>query len=306
MDVLLVFMPVVIGMVLGFFCKKKQIVTSEGLAGINALITKILLPAVLFRAMATISYSADNLVLFFVMLIAMIITYGLGFWCKRFMGEYQTYTPWLISVVENGMMGFALFALLAGNDNLHYIAAVDMGNTVFANSVYLGTLVAVSSGVFSMKKTIKLMFTAPAFLGTIIGIFFGITGLYEKLYATNVGLLIDELLQFVAGPLTFLVLFAVGYKFDIYKGLLTPVLKTIAIRVLIMIVLFIAARFVVFQFMAYDKYLDAALTLTFALPASFVVPVFTKEEKDNAYASTTLSLYMILTLIVYVVLAATL
>lgn len=306
MDVLLVFTPVVLGMVLGFFCKKRQIVTSEGLAGINALITKILLPAVLFRAMATISYSADNLLLFFVMLIAMILMYGLGFLSKRFMGEYQTYTPWLISVVENGMLGFALFSLLAGSENLKYIAAVDMGNTVFANSVYLGTLVAVSNGVFSMKKTVKLMFTAPAFLGTIIGILFGITGWYEQLYATNVGLLIDELLQFVSEPLTFLVLFAVGYKFDVFKGLMAPVLKTIGIRLVAMVILFVACRFVVFSFMEYNKLLDAALTLTFALPASLVVPVFTKKDKDNAYASTTLSLYMIITLIVYVILAATL
>lgn len=306
MDVLLVFTPVVLGMVLGFFCKKRQIVTSEGLAGINALITKILLPAVLFRAMATISYSADNLLLFFVMLIAMILMYGLGFLSKRFMGEYQTYTPWLISAVENGMLGFALFSLLAGSENLKYIAAVDMGNTVFANSVYLGTLVAVSNGVFSMKKTVKLMFTAPAFLGTIIGILFGITGWYEQLYATNVGLLIDELLQFVSEPLTFLVLFAVGYKFDVFKGLMAPVLKTIGIRLVAMVILFVACRFVVFSFMEYNKLLDAALTLTFALPASLVVPVFTKKDKDNAYASTTLSLYMIITLIVYVILAATL
>lgn len=304
MSVLMVFLPVVVAMALGYFCKRKQIVTSEGLAGINALITNILLPVVLFRAMATISYSADNLVLFLAMFVAMAVSYGLGFAFRRFMGDYKMFTPWMLSCVENGMLGFSLYALLVGSDSLHYIAAVDMGNAVFANSIYLGTISVASGGQFRLKETVKNMFTIPAFLGTLIGIAFGITGLYAGLLEYEAGALLDTLLSFISEPLTFLVLFAVGYKFTVYRELMAPVLKTIGIRIAIMAVLFLAVRSVVFLCMDYDRLLDVALTLTFALPASMVVPIYTKTDKDNAYASTTLSLYMIITIIVFVLLAA--
>ena len=46
-------LPVILTFLLGAFCRRRQIVKPEGLAGVRALVSSILLPVVLFNAFFT-------------------------------------------------------------------------------------------------------------------------------------------------------------------------------------------------------------------------------------------------------------
>ena len=50
-------LPVILTFLLGAFCRRRQIVKPEGLAGVRALVSSILLPVVLFNAFFTAEYS---------------------------------------------------------------------------------------------------------------------------------------------------------------------------------------------------------------------------------------------------------
>ena len=62
--------------------------------------------------------------------------------------------------------------------------------------------------------------------------------------------------------------------------------------------------FVVFRFVPYDRVLLFSILLLFFLPPSFAVPMFSKLKGYEEYISTTISFYTIITLLIFIVMAA--
>lgn len=71
-----------------------------------------------------------------------------------------------------------------------------------------------------------------------------------------------------------------------------------------MAVLLAVASFVIFSLTPFDKDLQLALMLIFALPAPFVIPLFADVGKDGQYVSTTLSMDTLLAIVLFVAIAA--
>ena len=93
-------------------CRKKQYIDHKGLAGLKGLIGNITLPAVLFNAFLTASYSMRVLLVFAVVYVGFGIALGFGFLTRRFVKPYDRFMPFLLSSAEGGMLGYALFALI--------------------------------------------------------------------------------------------------------------------------------------------------------------------------------------------------
>ena len=62
--------------------------------------------------------------------------------------------------------------------------------------------------------------------------------------------------------------------------------------------------FIVFRFVPYDRVLLFSILLLFLLPPSFAVPMFSKLEGYEEYISTTISFCTIITLLIFIVMAA--
>lgn len=296
-------LPILVTLALGYLCCRMQLIPKEAIAGIKKLITHILLPVVIFNALSTIYYSLDLLVIFLTLFIGTGVQLLFGFFgAKKALGEYGTFTPFLIAGSEVGMLGYALFALLAGQQNIHYMASLDLGNGLFLNLISLGLLSVASGEKMSIKQTAMTILKQPTFIGTILGVIVGASGLAAALHQSAVSGIYTSLVGFLTAPISVLVLFSVGYECKMHVSILKPALKVIGLRIVASgIMLFLAYR-VIFSFLSYDPTLAMALVLFFALPASMIVPMFTKSDADNQYTSTTLSLYLIVTMVVFAIL----
>lgn len=295
--------PVLLMFGLGWLCNKKQIFNTQGLTGIKALVGNVLLPVVLFNAFFTAEYSGTIALTFAVVYVSCALGLAAGFLLKRFVKPYDKYMPFLLTDFEGGMLGYALFGLLyAGQTRV--FAMVDIGQTLAAYTVFLITLQAASTGKTNPKVLAKSALTNPAFIGTLLGVVLGASGVGTWVLSSPVGTLVSETISFVTTPVSGLILVIVGYELNFRRQLLKPVLLTVLLRILVMAVLLVLGSLVIFSIIPFSKPLFVALMLAYSLPAPFIIPLFADVGKDGEYISTALSMETIASIILFIGIAA--
>ena len=120
MEVLEIVLPVLAMIILGILCRKWKLLDQSGVNNMKTLVTNIMLPVAIFHALATAEYSGKIGILVLIMFVMLLISFGAGFWMKRFMDEpYKKYLPFLICIYEGGMMAYPLYTSLCGSEIFH-------------------------------------------------------------------------------------------------------------------------------------------------------------------------------------------
>ena len=177
MEVLEIVLPVLAMIILGILCRKWKLLDQSGVNNMKTLVTNIMLPVAIFHALATAEYSGKIGILVLIMFVMLLISFGAGFWMKRFMDEpYKKYLPFLVCIYEGGMMAYPLYTSLCGSENLSQIAVLDIAGLLFGFSVYMGMLGQTENGEkINAKSLFYSALRTPAFIGTVLGIIAGLT-----------------------------------------------------------------------------------------------------------------------------------
>ena len=131
-------LPIVVMLGLGTVCRRKNVFDMKGLAGLKAVVGDICLPVVLFNAFFTASYSPAVALIFVLVYAGYALALGLGFGLRGLAAPHGKFFPFLLASAEGGMLGYALYGVLMGEQS--GFAAVDLGQTVFAYTAFLGFL----------------------------------------------------------------------------------------------------------------------------------------------------------------------
>lgn len=303
-QILSMVLPVLVMILLGRLCAVRGILNDERHAGLKAIIGDILLPAVLFRAFFTAQYGGKLLLVFALVFLGCLLALLAGYALRRFVTPYGRYMPLLMTSFEGGMLGYALFALLAGQEQTATYAVVDIGQTMFAYTVFLAALKSAEGGRVSPRAMLANMLANKACIGMLLGIVLGALGVYRAIAPTALGTVLMSLISFITAPTSALILLVVGYQLRVSKKLMKPVAVTLALRLLVMAVIFGLVSLVLFAIIPYDKLLLLALMLQYTLPAPFIIPLFADLGADGEYVSTTLSLGTVLSVVLFVFVAA--
>lgn len=304
LSILEMVLPVLLVIALGYVCKSWQWFDAGGLRGIKAVVGKITLPVVLFNAFFTADYSGRTLVTFLAVYISLGAALALGFWLRRFNPRFGKFMPFLVTGFEGGMLGYALFGLLYGASQTHVFAMADIGQTVFAYTVFMSTLEVVNGQKPSVRAAAKNMLTNPASVGMLLGIALGLLGVGKWVAASGIGPLVGSLISFLTAPTAVLILLMVGYELSFNRAIMKPVMLTALLRLLVMGALCAVCALVVFAITPYDKQLLVALMLGFTLPAPFIIPLYADVTGHGEYISTTLSVSTLLSVAAFVGIAA--
>lgn len=302
-QILTMVLPVLVMIVLGRVCAVTGVLNDEQHAGIKNIIGNILLPVVLFQAFYTADYGARMLLVFVLVFVGYGIALAAGYALRRFVRPYDRFMPLLLTSSEGGMLGYALFGLLCGADQTKTYAMVDIGQTMFAYTVFLTALKAAGGEKMTPRFIAKTMLTNKACIGMLLGIILGVLGVNKALKATAVGEVLSALLSFITAPTSALILIVIGYQLHASKELLRPVLTTMGLRLCVLGAICAAICAILFAIIPYDKQLLLALILQYTLPAAFIIPLFADLGKNAEYVSTTLSLGTVLSVVLYFFLA---
>ena len=303
-QILSMVLPVLTMILLGRLCATKGILNDERHAGLKAIIGDILLPVVLFNAFFTAQYDGKLLLVFVMVFSSCLAALLAGYALKKFVKPYDRYMPLLMTSFEGGMLGYALYALVAGQDQTAIYAMVDIGQTMFAYTVFLAALKSAEGGRMSPKAMVSNMVHNKACIGMTTGIVLGALGVHKAIAPTAFGAVLTQLISFITAPTSALILLVVGYQLNFSKKLMKPVAITLLLRTVVMAAIFGLVSLVLFAIIPYDKLLMLALMLQYTLPAPFIIPLFADLKEDGEYVSTSLSMGTLLSVVLFVFVAA--
>ncbi len=294
--------PVLGMMLLGMLLRKGSLLSREGIDNIKFLVSRIMLPVAIFHALATADYGMETLYIILIMLAADVLTFLVGFAVRPLVQKkYQKYLPYLVSLYEGGMLAYPLFSNLAGADQLSHIAMVDIAGLLFGFSIYMGMLQQMESGeAVSARALAVSALHSPAFIATVLGVLFGMSGLIKALLTIPAGAVYTSMESIVTAPLNALILLAVGYDLTPDRERLSASLRAILIRVVIQG----TAIFAVLSAMTYlihaDSVTKLAALIYMSVPTTFSMQTYIKDDDGSRYVATANSLYCLVTIIVYI------
>jgi hypothetical protein len=291
-------LPVFLMLGIGYICKAKQIFDYNGLLGLKSFISNVTLPVVLFNAFLNANYNIKTVVLFVLIYVGYLFAIGMGFVLRKAIKGSSTFMPFLLASAEGGMLGYALYGLITGSQT--GFAAVDLGQTVFAYTAFLALLKTTDGEQVTAGGLLKNMFSNKCFLGMLLGIILGATGIGGLVLSSAAGGVVTSVISMITGPTSAIVLVVVGYELNMEKSLMKKVFTTIALRLVIMVALLAAVSAVITSIFGYDKDVIVALMVLYSLPAPFIIPMFADLGDDSEYVSTTLSVNTIITMILFV------
>lgn len=305
MNVLQIVMPVLVMIILGMLCRKWKILTGEGVANMKVLVTNVMLPVAIFHALATAEYNKETGILILIMLVMLIVSFSLGFVLKPFLkGKYQRYLPFMVSVYEGGLMAYPLYTSLCGSENLSHVAVLDIAGLLFGFSIYMGMLGQVEDGgKIDVKKLFSSAIRTPAFIASVLGIIAGLSKIIIILLDSPFGGVYQSVENILTTSVTAIILLVVGYSMELNANLLKPCITTILIRMILQGVMMAGVLFAVYSLVGDSQIVNLAIITYMSSPATFSMQTFMKDEEGSAYVSTTNSMYCLVSILVYIILA---
>ncbi len=302
MDTLRTVLPVLLMLFLGAFCRRKAIISREGIQALKTVAVQIALPAVLLHTFAVTQYTFRDVMIPLIMFAVCVAAWLLGKALGPRLGMKSPFVPYLTTGFEAGMLGYALFTLLYGSERIPSFARIDLGQVLFVFTLYKILLSRSEGKQIAAKTLVREMVSSPIILAIAAGVLLGATGLYQALIPSGVSALVDACTIFVSAPAAALILLAIGYDLVFDDIPWKDALSVVGLRLAIMAVLGTAVFFAL-RLLFPELRSEAAVILMFLLPPPFVLPVFAAGESQRTYVSASLSLSTLVSILGFAILA---
>lgn len=290
-------LPVLVALSLGMLCRKKALLSAEGVAALKKVALDICLPMVLVNAFATMEYTLSSLIIPALMFLLCLVGLGLGRLLARLL-KLEPIAAYLSTGFEAGMLGYALFALLYPQEAASTFAILDPGHTLFVFTIYKACL----SGKADKKALLRDIAMSPVIWGLVAGILLGATGLYGLLADHGLSGTVDALTSYIGAPTGMIILLCIGYDLDLRAIEWKKMSKFIVLRL-------VSVAVMLLLLLAIDRLLlgniihTGAAVLFFLLPPPYVLPIFSDDESQRASLSSAISALTLVTIILFAVMA---
>lgn len=301
-EVLQVVLPVVVTILAGIYIRERKIVSETGIADMKSLLVNLCLPAVIFKTFYSTEFTWSEALLCILMAVIIAAAGLIGIGAKKLLKIDQPFVPYLCTSIEGGMLGFALFILLFGQEELYHLALFDLGNSLIVFLVLLTKLRLRSESHVSAREIAKSLAT-PINFAIAAGLIVSISGFGRVLSASDAGAVLNSVLSLLSAPNGTLILLIVGFGLNLSDVRWGETLKTVAARAVIFAGFGALMYRLVMHLVPGDPLYGYGVIMAFILPPSFIYSVFAKGEREEAYVGAVLAVYTVLTLICYGALA---
>ena len=303
MEVLRTVLPVLAMLMIGMLCRRRKLISREGVNALKSVVVNITLPAVLLKAFATTRYTFMDVMIPLFMFAVCFIAWALGRAAGRALGMTSRFVPFLTTGFEAGMLGYALFNMLYGAARTAEFARIDLGQVLFVFTLYQVLLGLEGREKADMGRLLKEMALSPIIIAIAAGVLLGATGLYQHLVPSGVGGIFDACADFVSAPTSAIILLTIGYDLVLGDIPWASTAKVVGLRFAIMMLLR-TALIALLNLLWPGAGLAAAINVMFILPPPFVLPVFADDADQRVYVSSALSVSTLTAIAGFAVLAA--
>ncbi len=277
-------MPIIILIALGKLMNKKQMMKQSTIDEIKSFIINIALSSVLFIAFVNMELRREYFLVFIMVFITLCIQYILGFLLNRVKWIKHPVVPFITSGCTYGLLGIPLFAALFGIENVGKISILGVGHEFFIWLVFY-TIMRMNLRQERISIGIaKAVIKSPTIISIALGILFNMLGLGEWLRSNPIATGVYTTLEYLANLATPLILIIIGYGLNLEKKYMKESLKLLSIRMLSMLSIGYAVKFLVIdKIMQPDILFNYAYFIFFILPPPLSLSIFigTYSNKEN-------------------------
>ena len=302
MEVLQIVAPIFAAMALGALARRRQLLSEEGNAGLRQFVLNFGLPCVLFNSCLTASFGPESLLSMALVLPLLCLSALWAFRARRKQLPYHN-LPMLFSAQESGMLGIPLFATLFGAGEAYRVGILDMTQALLAIPV-IAVLAAPPMEKPSPAAIVGQVFRSPLLLMALLGLALNLTGAAAALDRAGALAILTAVTDFLAQPVSAVMLFSVGYNFSLGTGARQAVFRVAAIHFVLFGVFCLVIQSALCLVPSTDALTRWAVLLYCFLPGSFIAPGLGRTGEDAALASGVCSVLTVATLAVFCVMAA--
>ena len=297
-----VILPIFATVFLGLLARKKNLITPEGVQGLQQFVMNIGLPCVIFNSVLTAKVGLESLGI-----MAMLFPFMLGvtLWAFRSSKKRFPYRnlPMMFCAQESGMLGIPLFMILFGSAQAYHMAILDLTQAIVTHP----TIAILSSDSGENPKAgqiLKKVFTSPLVVMCLIALALNLSGGGVWLDQIGIGPVITEATGFLGQPVSALMIFSVGYNFSLSEGNRRDIFKLCIVHLLTFAVIGGVLQLGLFLLPNITSTARWAVLLYSFLPASYIAPSLGRTEQEHTVASGVCSLLTVITLIVFCAITA--
>ena len=302
MNALSTLFPVFFMIILGMIARIKNFISPKQKEGANHIVFNVLFPILIFNVLFTAKIKASAILIVLYVLAAFTLAMILGKFISKFTGKEMGHiSPYLLTTCEGGNVALPLYTSIVGVAYASNTVIYDIAGTVIA-FINIPVLVAKkTSGNTSTKELLKTIFTNSFVIAVMLGIVLNVLGVYLLYQSAFIDVYTNTIQQATA-PIVSLILLIIGYNLKINKDTIGSLLKLVGVRISFYI-LVIAGFFIFFPHLMADKIYMMGVLIYFMCPTGFAMPMLIspiyKGEEDEDFVAAFISLFMIITLIVY-------
>lgn len=301
-SVMQIVLPVIVMLLIGVLARKRQFITDKGIEDMKSLLTNVCIPAVMFNTFYNARFDSSAGILVLSMAVFTIAAWLLGFVFQKLFRIPQPLAPYFCTSLEGGMMGYALFILLFGQENLYHMALLDLGNALVVFPFFLTKLRMRENAAGPSRSPLRELAT-PINITIACGLAVNLLGLGSRLASSSIGPVVDATLSFLSGPMSALILLIVGYGLVFENIQWSETFRTILARMIIFAAFGIAFYFMISRFYPNEPIVGYSVIMAFILPPTFMYSVVVKDAKESAYVGSVLVVYTLLSLAAFGILS---
>ena len=294
--------PILVCIGLGFLARKKELLTPEQTGGIQQFVLKFCIPPVLFNSCLEAQIGPQSLTTMGMLLPVLLLSSLWAFRARKKKFHYHNF-PMLFAAHETGMIGLPLCIILFGTGEAYRMGILDMTQGLISIPVMVILASDTGKGA-SVSAIVKKVLLSSMLIMSILGFALGLSGTMARLDAIGVGGIIRESTGFLAQPVSAAMLFSIGYNFSLNSENRKEILKIAGIGFAFSVAACLIMQGVLFLVPDVDAMTRWVVLLYCTLPASYLAPSLSRNDKESVITSGVCSLLTVITLISFCVIAA--
>lgn len=301
--VLTIVLPLLVSLGVGFYARRRAILTPEAIDGMKTFVMRFALPAMLFGLFFTAQYSLSILLFAVTMFALGYLGLGLGYVVSRPFADRSPMLRFMTAGWEVGMLGYALYTLLFGSENLRYMAVMDFGQVLFVFTGFITALNARSGQ--GVKESLKGLLPNPIPWAMVAGALLAVTGVSKALEPSGVTALIKSVCDFLSAPLSCVIFVVVGYGIQFSRRNIGTAVISAVLRMFVCSILCLIALYFIGLFVPLSEAMRWAIILIFLTPAPFILTLYAGNEQERADVSMSLSMQTLVTIAAFIIIVVT-
>lgn len=297
-----VILPIFVTAFLGMYARKKNILTPEGVQGLQKFAMNIGLPCVLFNSLLTAKVGPESIGIMALLLPCMLASAIWAFRVRKNRYPYHN-LPMLFGAQGGATLGIPLFMILFGSAQAYHMAILDLTQAIIAHPI-IAILNSDTGDHPKVSQVLKRIFSSPLVIMCLAGLALNITGIGAWLDTVGVGGVITEVTSFLGQPVSAILIFSIGYNFSLSGESRRDIFRLSAIHFVLYALIGIFLQLAIFLLPNVTSLTRWAVLLFSFLPSSYLAPSLGRTPTDNTVASGMCSLLTIPCVIVFCIIAA--